>query len=119
MAQLVASDIPVVTIDHIFNNRIAVMSDNVKGMQSLVIFRAGHTGMLLFISWASSSVTGSRLSSFYKTAEELGLKVPDEYVLEAATGMPTGPRRRRSSFSRFPARPPASCIRMILPAWAA
>ena len=38
VAQLVASDIPVVTIDHIFNNRIAVMSDNVKGMESLLQF---------------------------------------------------------------------------------
>ena len=30
-----------------------------------------------------SSVTRNRLSSFYHTAEELGLYVPDEYVLEA------------------------------------
>ena len=84
VAQLVASDIPVVTIDHIFNNRIAVMSDNVKGMQSLLryIYSCGHR-RIAYIHGHPSSVTGSRLSSFYKTAEELGLKVPDEYVLEA------------------------------------
>ena len=84
VAQLVASDIPVVTIDHIFNNRIAVMSNNVKGMQSLLryIYSCGHR-RIAYIHGHPSSVTGSRLSSFYKTAEELGLKVPDEYVLEA------------------------------------
>ena len=84
VAQLVASDIPVVTIDHIFNNRIAVMSDNVKGMESLLqfIYSRGHR-RIAYIHGHASSVTGSRLSSFYKTAEELGLDIPDEYVLEA------------------------------------
>ena len=83
VAQLVASDIPVVTIDHIFNNRIAVMSDNVKGMESLLqfIYSRGHR-RIAYIHGHASSVTGSRLSSFYKTAEELGLDIPDEYVLE-------------------------------------
>ena len=121
VAQLVASDIPVVTIDHIFNNRIAVMSDNVKGMQSLLryIYSCGHR-RIAYIHGHPSSVTGSRLSSFYKTAEELGpLRCLMNMCWRQATGIPTGPRRRRSSFSRFPARPPASCIRMILPAWAA
>ena len=41
---LVDSNIPVVTIDYIFNNRIAVISDNVKGMRDLVtyVYEMGH-----------------------------------------------------------------------------
>ena len=34
--ELVQSSIPVVTIDHLFNNRIAIMSDNVAGMKELL-----------------------------------------------------------------------------------
>ena len=35
--ELVHSGLPVVTIDHLFNGRMAVMSDNVSGMETLVI----------------------------------------------------------------------------------
>lgn len=83
--ELIRSDIPVVTIDHLFNNRIAVMSDNVKGMQDLLtyIYEQGHR-KIAYIHGADSSVTQKRLSSFYRTAEKLGIEVPDSYVLEAA-----------------------------------
>ena len=83
--ELIQSDIPVVTIDHLFNNRIAVMSDNVQGMQDLLtyIYEQGHR-KIAYIHGADSSVTQKRLSSFYRTAEKLGLEVPDSYVLEAA-----------------------------------
>ena len=83
--ELIRSDIPIVTIDHIFNNRIAITSDNVKGMRDLLtyIYEQGHR-KVAYIHGADSAVTRSRLSSFYKTAEELGLKIPDEYIKEAA-----------------------------------
>lgn len=83
--ELVRSEIPVVTIDHIFNNRISIISDNVKGMRDLLtyIYEQGHR-KIAYIHGADSSVTQSRLSSFYHTAEELGLNIPDEYILEAA-----------------------------------
>lgn len=83
--ELIKSDIPIVTIDHLFNNRIAVMSDNVKGMRDLLmyIYGQGHR-KIAYIHGADSAVTRSRLSSFYKTAEELGITIPDEYVREAA-----------------------------------
>lgn len=82
---LVRSDIPIVTIDHIFNNRIAIISDNVLGMRDLVnyVYNKGHR-KIAYIHGADSAVTQARLSSFYKTAEELGLEVPDEYIKEAA-----------------------------------
>ena len=34
--ELVDSGIPLVTIDHVFNNRLAVVSDNVSGLEALV-----------------------------------------------------------------------------------
>lgn len=85
VVELVNSDIPVVTIDHLFNNRIAVISDNVKGMRDLLTYvhSKGHR-RIAYIHGVDSAVTQNRLSSFYKTAEELGLEVPDEYVREAA-----------------------------------
>lgn len=83
--ELVRSDLPVVTIDHLFNNRIAIISDNVKGMRDLLtfVYNKGHR-RIAYIHGMDSAVTQSRLSSFYKTAEELGLEVPDEYIKEAA-----------------------------------
>lgn len=39
---------------------------------------------IAYIHGADSAVTKSRLASFYRTAEELGLTIPDEYVVEAA-----------------------------------
>lgn len=83
--ELVRSEIPVVTIDHLFHNRICIMSDNVKGMQDLLsyLYEMGHR-KIAYIHGANSSVTQSRLSSFYRTAESLGLKIPEEYIKAAA-----------------------------------
>jgi len=83
--ELIRSDIPIVTIDHIFNNRTAITSDNVNGIKDLLtyIYKRGHR-KVAYIHGADSAVTRSRLSSFYKTAEDLGLEIPDEYVSEAA-----------------------------------
>lgn len=83
--ELVESEIPVVTIDHRFNSRTAVVSDNVNGMRELVsyIYEMGHRN-IAYIHGADSAVTQSRLASFYKTCEELGVKVPEEYIKEAA-----------------------------------
>ena len=42
--RLVQSEIPVVTIDHVFDGRIAVVSNNIQGMEELVsyILERGH-----------------------------------------------------------------------------
>lgn len=95
VTELVRSDIPVVTIDHMFNNRMAVLSDNVKGMGDLLryVYEKGHR-KIAYIHGADSAVTQARLSSFYRTAEELGIEVPEEYIREAAY------RSTRDSFMR-------------------
>lgn len=79
--ELVRSDIPTVTIDHLFDNVSAIMSDNVNGMRDLLhyIYGKGHR-KIAYIHGENSSVTQSRLASFYKTASELGITVPDEYI---------------------------------------
>lgn len=83
--ELVKSDIPLVTIDYSFFGRAAVISDNVTGMRELLtyIVNQGHR-RIAYIHGADSAVTRNRLSSFYKTAEELGLSIPDVYIKEAA-----------------------------------
>lgn len=81
--ELIQSNIPVVTIDHIFNNRTAIVSDNVKGMRDLItyIYDMGHR-KIAYIHGADSSVTQNRVGSFYKTLNELNVSIPDEYVRE-------------------------------------
>lgn len=83
--ELVNSEVPVVTIDHMFNSRIAVMSDNVNGMKDLLtyVYGMGHR-RIAYIYGSDTAVTKSRLTSFYRTAEELGIDVPDSYVKESA-----------------------------------
>lgn len=85
VAELVKSKIPVVTIDHVFHNRITIISDNVRGMRELFtyVYEKGHR-KIAYIHGADSAVTQARVASFYKTAQELGVEIPDEYVKEAA-----------------------------------
>lgn len=84
VVDLVDSNIPVVTIDYIFNNRIAVISDNVKGMRDLVtyVYQMGHR-KIAYIHGNNSSVTNARVSSFFTTCTQLGIEVPDEYIKQA------------------------------------
>lgn len=83
--ELVQSDIPVVTIDYLFNNRTAIISDNVTGMRELLEYvHSMRHRKIAYIHGADSAVTNSRLSSFYRTAEKLGLEIPDVYIREAA-----------------------------------
>lgn len=84
VTELIESDFPLITIDHVFNNRISIVSDNVSGMRDLLkyVYKCGHR-KIAYIHGLDSAVTRSRLSSFYRTAEEIGLEIPDEYVLEA------------------------------------
>lgn len=82
--ELAESNIPLVTIDHVFNRRTSIVSDNVGGMRQLLkyIYECGHR-RIAYIHGLESAVTRSRLASFYQTAADLGLEIPDEYILEA------------------------------------
>ncbi len=80
--ELVTSDIPLVTIDHVFDNRISVMSDNVGGMSELMefIISRGHR-RIAYMPGNPSTVTSGRLAGFFRTAERHGITTPDEYVI--------------------------------------
>lgn len=79
--ELMWSDIPMVTIDYLFHNRMAVLSDNIKGMKDLFtfVYNKGHR-RIAYIHGEDVAVTQNRIASFYKTAQELGVTVPEEYV---------------------------------------
>ncbi len=70
--ELVKSKIPIVTIDHVFHNRITIISDNVRGMRELFtyVYEKGHR-RIAYIHGADSAVTQARVTSFYRTAQEL------------------------------------------------
>lgn len=81
---LIQSEIPVVTIDHIFNECTAILSDNLAGVQDLVnyIFNKGHR-KIAYIHGEDTSVTQRRIAGFHRACKTLGIKVPKEYIKEA------------------------------------
>ena len=79
--ELVDSGIPLVTIDHVFDNRLAVLSDNVDGLEALVrhVYEKGHR-KIAFLHGENTAVTRRRLTGFYRACENLGLEIPPEYI---------------------------------------
>ncbi|MDO5400796.1 MAG: LacI family DNA-binding transcriptional regulator [Eubacteriales bacterium] len=80
--ELVDDRIPVVTIDYIFNDRLAVVSDNVSGMEQLVryIYSRGHR-RIAYLHGQDNPVTRSRLTGFYRACEALDLHIPPQYIV--------------------------------------
>lgn len=107
--ELVRSDIPVVTIDHVFDNRTAILSDNLNGIRDLVsyAYECGHRNIAM-IHGEKTSVTLKRLTGFYRTCGELGIRVPDEYVKQALFHDPASSALATGELLALPARP--SCI---------
>ncbi|MGM9588450.1 MAG: LacI family DNA-binding transcriptional regulator [Candidatus Limivicinus sp.] len=84
VAKLSKSDIPVVSIDQIFQGRTAVVSDNVESMGAIVryLYGLGHRRIAM-IHGEDGDVTRMRLGGFYRACRECGIQVPDEYVIPA------------------------------------
>ncbi len=82
--ELVRSSLPVVTIDYTFDGRIAVVSDNVKGMRDLVdyVCSMGHK-KIAYIHGDDNSVTRDRVSSFHRALYQHGISIPDSYILKS------------------------------------
>jgi len=83
--ELLESDIPVVTIDYQFKNRICIMSDNITGMRKLMeyVVSMGHR-RIAYISGEKSVVTSQRLESFQNVMKENALEIPREYQLSSS-----------------------------------
>ena len=79
--ELIRSDIPVVTIDHSFDDCSSIVSDNVRGMRDLIefIYDRGHR-RIAYIYGNNTLVTQNRVATYYKSLEERGIEPPDSYV---------------------------------------
>ncbi|MBR5094517.1 MAG: LacI family DNA-binding transcriptional regulator [Oscillospiraceae bacterium] len=109
VVELVQSRVPVVTIDHVFNGRIAIMSDNVRGMEELVRYVAGKGHRkLAFIHGEDTTVTQDRLTGFYRACGELKIPVDESRILRSAFHDAEGCYRATKQLLALPDRP--SCI---------
>lgn len=83
--ELINSGLPVVTIDHTFDNCSSVLSDNIGGISQLVrhIYALGHRRIAYIHGDSGTSATRRRLMGFNSTCCELGLDIPDEFVRAA------------------------------------
>ena len=107
--ELVDSGIPLVTIDYVFNNRLAVLSDNVSGLEALVhyVYEKGHR-KIAFLHGERTAVTQNRLTGFHRACEALGLEIPEEYVRECVYHDPDRCAQATRELLQLPERP--SCI---------
>ncbi|NLD03400.1 MAG: LacI family transcriptional regulator [Clostridiales bacterium] len=82
--QLLASEIPVVTIDHIAQGHSAILGDNVRAMRDIISYlhAMGHS-RVAFIHGEPGGVTDVRLEGFRRGCIECGLTVPEEYIRSA------------------------------------
>lgn len=80
--EVINGDIPVVTIDHIFDCRTAIMSNNEKGMEELInyVTKMGHR-KIAFIQGNRSAVAERRLAGFYKACMTRGISVDPDWIL--------------------------------------
>lgn len=110
VAELVNSDIPSATVDHVFNNRPCVASDNDSGIRMLVNHAAslGHRRIAYIHGQRNSSVTETRITGFYREMQALGLPVPEGYVVEGRYDDVAFTRRMMGQMLDRPDRP--SCV---------
>lgn len=84
--ELMNSNLPVVTVDYIHQSCPSVCSNNICGMEDLVryIYQRGHRKIAFIHGESFSYVTKERVGVFYRTVENLGLNIPDEYIRESS-----------------------------------
>lgn len=81
--ELIASEIPTVTIDYKSEGTSSIMSDNDCGMRELVeyAYSLGHR-KIAYIHGTDSYVTRARVQSFSVTCADLGFSLRDVYMSE-------------------------------------
>lgn len=107
--ELVRSNLPIISLDHAFNNRAAILSDNMRGMESLVryVYGKGHR-RIAYIHGNPTAVTENRLMGFYRACEALGLAIPNEYITECEYHEPVSCHEATKRLLALPERP--TCI---------
>ena len=80
--ELASCNIPLVTVDYAFDGHTSVFSDNQHGTAALVrhAYEKGHR-KIAFIHGDNTAVTQNRLSGFHHACQELGLSIPEEYII--------------------------------------
>ncbi len=109
--KLIYSNLPVVTIDHVFHDVACVQSQNKEGMALLTRYaiEQGHR-RIAYLYGDSVSVTDVRRISFLRTMREAGLDVPDEYLAQAVYHDPAATREAALRLLAVSPRP--TCILM-------
>ena len=107
--ELGASDIPCVTVDHVYAGQSAVVSDNEQGMRLLTeqAIAQGHRRIAM-ISGDPSMVTDCRLNGFLSAMEQAGLPVPEGYLVHSLYDTPAVAREATLALLARADRP--SCI---------
>ncbi|MCR5596465.1 MAG: LacI family transcriptional regulator [Lachnospiraceae bacterium] len=82
--EVIKSDIPSVVLDYAGAECDAVLSDNYNGVRELVryAYEQGHR-RIAFIHGVHSYVTDERIRGFKDECKELGINIPDTYLLES------------------------------------
>ena len=82
--ELINGDLPVVTIDHVFNNRTAIISDNIKGMRDLItyIYEMGHRKIAYIGGPHESPNSMYRYAGFEQALKDFGLVLDKELIVE-------------------------------------
>ena len=109
VVELVHSNIPVVTIDHPFEGVPCVYSDNESGVRQLMeyVYTLGHR-RIAYLYGEESAVTDARRASFDKTARELGLSIPPEYLIRCRYTTPGLVYEAMAKLLQLPERP--TCV---------
>ena len=82
--ELLDSEIPVVSIDYVYNDSSSIMSDNMEGEYHLTKYLIDHGHRrIAFIHGEATSVTEKRLVGFHRACEEGGIKVSEDYLIAA------------------------------------
>lgn len=82
--EFVRSGVPVISLDYHFENCSCIESDNVGGIRQLVqyIYDQGHR-RIGAIFGEDTPVTRVRMSAFFHTCAQLGLEIPEDYVISS------------------------------------
>lgn len=111
VVDLVCGEIPCVTIDHVFNNRSCIMSENMEGMRQLVRYAAGKGHRKIALVYGQpTSVTESRKLGYYRAMSELSLETRTEYLVESLFDRPSAGYEAMKKLMRLP--DPPTCVLM-------
>ncbi len=106
---LADSDIPLVTVDHVYRGHTAILSDNSSGMDALVryAYSKGHR-KIAYLHGEDIDATRGRLEGFHQACRELGLEIPPEYIIPCVYHEPDLCAEATARLLRLPERP--TCI---------